>query len=132
MTAMADSLMKIFGFRRVGVGIEIAIRTVAGLNAREHWRTRAARVKRERTTACMAVMGMGDKPELPVVVRLVRQSSGTLDDDNLQGAFKAIRDGVADAYGVADNDPRMTWSYAQEKVKRGFYGVRIELESKQG
>jgi hypothetical protein len=42
--------------------------------------------------------------------------------------MKGIRDGVADAYGIPDNDPRIRWEYAQEKCKRGTYGIRIEVE----
>jgi hypothetical protein len=42
-------------------------------------------------------------------------------------SVKAHRDGVADAFGVADNDPRFTWLYAQE---RGTPALRIEIEEK--
>lgn len=59
---------------------------------------------------------------LPCVVRLTRLSPGTLDDDNLRGALKAVRDGVADRLGVDDRDPRVTWEYAQERFK-GLKGV---------
>lgn len=110
-------------------GITLPIKTVAGLNAREHWRKRSARVKGERTAACMGVKSLRGRPLLPVVVTIVRLSAGTLDDDNLQGAAKAIRDGVADAYGIADNDPRIRWHYGQERCPRGQYGVRIALDA---
>lgn len=126
--AVADALMGVFGLRRTGVAIELPIKTVAGLNAREHWRTRAARVKRERTAACLGVRSLQHRPALPVVVTLIRLSAGTLDDDNLQGAAKAIRDGVADAYGIADNDQRIQWRYSQERCARGSFGVRIYVE----
>jgi hypothetical protein len=127
MTTTADAFMGIFGLSRAGAAIDLPIKTVAGLNAREHWRKRAARVKSERQAACISVKSLRERPELPVTVRLVRLSSGTLDGDNLQGAFKAIRDGVADAYGIPDNDPRIRWEYDQERCKRGCYAVRIEL-----
>lgn len=127
ITSTADAFMKIFGMHRAGSAVELPIKTVAGLNAREHWRKRANRVKSERTAACFSVKSMRHKPDLPVTVTLVRLSSGTLDDDNMQGAMKAIRDGVADAYGIPDNDPRIKWEYSQEKCKRGVYGVRIEV-----
>lgn len=100
----------------------IPVKTVAGLNAREHWRIRAARVSKERSTASMLT------PQgvvLPCTVRMIRRSAGTLDDDNLQGACKAIRDGIADKIGVADNDQRIVWEYAQEKCKRGEFGVKV-------
>ena len=108
--------------------IELDIKTVGGLNAREHWRKRAQRVKAERNYACLAVKNR-IRPPLPCVVTFTRLSAGMLDDDNLQGAFKAIRDGVADAFGLADNHPLLTWRYRQERCKRGVYGVRIELEA---
>jgi hypothetical protein len=62
-------------------------------------------------------------------VTITRLSSGVLDDDNLQGAAKAIRDGIADKLGINDNDKRVQWRYAQEKCKRGQFGIRIELEA---
>lgn len=111
------------------IAIELPIKTVAGLNAREHFRVRAKRVRNERGTAHLSVKHKRGKPELPVVVTMVRLSAGSLDDDNLQGAFKAIRDGVADAYGVPDNDPLIAWRYSQERCKRGEFGVRIEVEA---
>lgn len=108
--------------------VELPIKTVAGLNAREHWRKRSKRVRAERVAANFGIRSPG-MPNLPVAVTLTRLSAGTLDDDNLQGAFKAIRDGVADAYGVPDNDPRIAWRYSQERCKRGQFGVRIEVEA---
>lgn len=106
--------------------VELPIKTVAGLNAREHWHKRAKRVRAERLAANFGIRSP-NMPSLPIRVTMTRLSAGSLDDDNLQGAFKAIRDGVADAYGVPDNDPRITWLYAQERCKRGEFGVRVEL-----
>ncbi len=103
--------------------IVLPIKTVAGLNVREHWRARSARVKRERTTAAL----LTPASPLPCVVLLTRLSPGLLDDDNLQGACKAIRDGIADRLGVDDRDPRVTWNYAQERCVRGQFGVRVEI-----
>ncbi len=100
----------------------IPVKTVAGLNAREHWRARSGRVKKERTAAAMLTpSGIG----LPCIVKMLRLSSSKLDDDNLQGACKAIRDGIADKIGFPDNDPRIVWLYGQEKCKRGDFGVRV-------
>ena len=102
----------------------IPVKTVAGLNAREHWRARSGRVKKERTAAAMLTpSGIG----LPCVVKMLRLSSSKLDDDNLQGACKAIRDGIADKIGFPDNDPRIVWLYEQEKCKRGEFGVRVQI-----
>lgn len=102
----------------------IPIKTVTGLNAREHFRVRAKRVKAERAATALIV-----KPFFtPCIVRLVRLSPALCDDDNLQGACKAIRDEIAKINGVDDGPTGpITWVYAQEKCKRGTFGVRVEL-----
>jgi hypothetical protein len=47
-----------------------------------------------------------------------------LDTDNLQGAFKWIRDEVANQLvpgkqpGRADDDPRISWEYDQEPLSK--------------
>ena len=108
----------------------IPMKTVAGLNAREHWRVRAKRVKAERTIARLLTAQNARNAVLPLVVTMTRLSAGTPDDDNLQGAMKAARDGIADAFGVDDKaGSGLTWRYAQEKVPRGTYGIRVRLES---
>lgn len=102
----------------------IPIKTVSGLNAREHYRVRAKRVKAEREATALIV-----KPfPTPCIVRLVRLSPATVDDDNLPGACKAIRDEIAKLCGCGDSprDP-IQWVYAQEKCKRGTFGVRVEM-----
>lgn len=59
------------------------------------------------------------------VVTITRLSARELDSDNLESSQKAVRDGVADALGIDDRDPRVTWLYAQEKAKG--YAVRITI-----
>lgn len=109
------------------VVVDLPIKTVAGLNAREHYLARSRRVRKERGAAHLTVKHKQGKPDLPVIVTMIRLSAGKLDDDNLLGACKGIRDGIADAYGIADNDPRITWRYDQERCARGKFGVRIEV-----
>lgn len=110
------------------IDVLLLIKTVAGLNHREHWRARSSRVKRERSTACLAVLAQLGRDPRPCTVTLTRLSPATMDDDNLPGAAKAIRDGIADAIGVPDNDPAIRWQYAQERCKRGEFGMRIRIE----
>lgn len=62
-------------------------------------------------------------------ITMTRVSPGVLDDDNLRSAMKAIRDGVADALGIDDRDPRVTWAYNQERGRPGKYAVRIAVEA---
>lgn len=105
---------------------DLPIKTVTGLNAREHWWVRHKRVQAERHTTAYIV-----KPfTTPATVRFTRLSSALCDDDNLQGAMKAIRDEVAKIAGV-DDGPRgpIRWEYAQEKCKQGTFGVRVEITS---
>lgn len=87
----------------------LPVQTVSEANGRDHWSVKAKRTRKHRTAARL----LTPKADLPAAVRLTRLSSGRLDDDNLRGALKAVRDGIADAFGVADNDPRLTWEYAQ-------------------
>lgn len=93
-------------------------------NLREHWTARYKRAKAHRKLAYVMTPG---GIALPCVVRLVRIGPQQLDDDNLRGALKAVRDGVADRMGVQDNDPRVSWQYGQE---RGKPALRIEVEAR--
>jgi hypothetical protein len=109
------------------ITIEHKLVSAANLRAGAGGFGRSARAQKHRSMAKLAVLGNEGVPALPVVVTLVRVGPRALDSDNLQFAFKAVRDGVADALGVKDHDPRVTWEYAQEK---GAYAVRIELAAR--
>lgn len=91
--------------------VHLPIATVSEANRRDHWRVKAKRAKAQRQMAAALVPRFG----LPCVVTLTRISPRMLDDDNLQSALKAVRDGVADRLGVDDRDPRVEWRYAQRK-----------------
>jgi hypothetical protein len=105
--------------------IEVGIRTVPGLNAREHFRVRAKRVKKEREATAWA-LSRTKKPALPCTVLLTRVApSGGLDDDNLSGSLKAVRDQVAQWLGVDDkHSAQVRYTCTQF---RGPWGVRIEF-----
>lgn len=105
--------------------IEIPIRTAPGLNVREPWQARSSRVKKERkATAWMLVTYA--KPSLPCSVLLTRVApSAGLDDDNLPGALKGVRDEIANWLGVDDRHSlQVRYRYAQ---RRGPWGVTIEF-----
>lgn len=106
--------------------IRLDVKTVNEANGSHgHWRAKYKRRKFQRELAMVAV-----RPHLiplPVVVTLTRLSAGTLDDDAVPLSMKSIRDGIADAYKIADNDPRIRFRYAQSKAKRGEYAVLIEI-----
>lgn len=113
----------------------ISIKTVSEANKRSHWAARAKRVKAQREAAFLYVLSarrrseLGDlKPPKSAVVTLTRVAPRTLDGDNVQSALKAIRDGVADALGVNDGDPHVTWKYAQRRgMMPNEYAVAINI-----
>lgn len=102
----------------------IPLRTVPGQNVREHHMVRARRVKKERHAVAWVMNRKAAPPAgTPVVVLLTRDApSNGLDDDNLQGALKAVRDQVADWLKRDDADPSIKWQYAQ---RRAPWGVHI-------
>lgn len=106
--------------------ILIPVRTVAGLNHREHHMARARRVKAEREATGWGLKGQ-PQPSLPCSVLLTRISPAhvTPDDDTTVGALKGCRDAVAEWLGVNDRDRHIVrYAYAHEK---GPWGVRISF-----
>ena len=105
----------------------LPLKIESNANLREHWAARMKRTRNQRMSAAYAVAVSKDwkLPAGKFTVRLVRIGRRMLDDDNLCGGFKSIRDGVADALGMKDNDPRIKWTYEQETGKE--YSCRIEL-----
>lgn len=124
--------------------VTIPIRTVSEANRHEHWRARQKRAKGQRDAAGLFVLSESQRvlrkhstwllmphgaTYWPLEVTLTRIAPRALDDDNLASSQKHVRDGVADALGIDDRDPRVTWSYAQERAKG--YAVRIEIRRRE-
>lgn len=113
------------GRRCAGAGavILVPIRTAPGLNARENWRARSRRVKAEHMATGL-MLAAAVPPVVPCSVLLTRCApSNGLDDDNLAGALKGVRDAVAKWLGVDDRDrARVRYRYAQ---RRAAWGVEI-------
>lgn len=112
---------------RGGVAFTLPFVVVSEANRREHWTEGARRAAEQRWAAAAFIRPWRHRlPRLPAVVTLMRIGPGSLlDDDNLARAFKAVRDGVSDVYGVDDGDRRYTWLYDQEPGARS--GVRITI-----
>lgn len=73
---------------------------------------------------------VGEMSVLPAVVTMTRIAPRKIDaHDNLPAAFKSFVDGTADALGIKDNDPRITWKYDQRREGVRQYGVEIRIES---
>lgn len=60
-----------------------------------------------------------------ITVELVRLGGSGIDDDNLQGALKYIRDTIADMFGTKDNNPLIDWKYGQKLNDK--VGVRVTI-----
>lgn len=100
------------------------LRTVPGMNVREHYMARFRRVRDEKERTAWELSRQPEKPSVPCVCVLIRFApSNGLDDDNLTGALKGVRDAVAEWLGVDDRDrKRVRYVYEQE---RGPWGVGI-------
>lgn len=99
------------------VEFSVLVKTVSEANVRCHWATRARRAKHQRRaaywTAREAIQGLKIAP--PIRVDITRVGVRFLDSDNLAGACKGVRDGIADALRIDDGDERIQWTYAQAK-----------------
>jgi hypothetical protein len=105
--------------------IVVPLRTVPGMNTREHPMSRHRRVKAEKEVIAWELHKV-QKPAIPCSVILTRFApSGGLDDDNLAGALKSVRDAVADWLGVDDRE-RTTVRYRYTQT-RAPWAVGIEF-----
>lgn len=103
------------------------LRVVSEANTRGHWRQRWRRGVVQRT-AVKVMVGLYLPPPPPVIVMLTRIAPRVLDDDNLTGGFKAIRDEVA-AWLRLDDRPGsgVVWRYAQRRGEPRQYAVIVEV-----
>ena len=90
----------------------------------------AGRAKSQRlgvSTRCFSSFGKAPVP--PLKITITRIGPRELDGDNLQGACKHVRDGVADWLGINDRSKLLKWEYAQAKGEPKEYGVKIRVET---
>ncbi len=109
--------------------VNLPIRTLSEMNMRQCWQAKARRVRQQRdlTRLVLTAALLQTHREAPCEVHMTRCApSGGLDDDNLRSALKAVRDGVADALGVDDRNPAVSWKYEQRRSKT--WGVEIRIE----
>ena len=139
------------------VTIELPVQTVSEANRASHesWRVRSTRAKSQNdavVTHLRAALPAWQHLRLPLVVVLVRHSTGTLDTDNLGAALKHVQDGVTDALGLYlpkgegprphnqrapglakpkgthfDDRDRLAWHYAQRKCAKGHERVDVRF-----
>lgn len=107
---------------------EFEIQTVSEANFREHWMTKHRRKRRQQEDFVLLYRAARIKVQLPAVITFTRISANRMDDDNLAGAFKHVRDALAREIGVDDGDPAITWRYAQEQVGKRVNKFRLTIE----
>lgn len=69
--------------------------------------------------------------DVGVRVTLVAVRQKRLDDDNLAGGFKALRDAIAESLGIDDGDERVEWIYRQQ-VGPKPHGTIVMITTKKG
>lgn len=69
----------------------------------------------------------GGKTGLHYIVTFVSHRIHLLDDDNLVGSCKALRDAVSKELGLDDGDSQIHWQYFQLET-RGREGVVVTIE----
>lgn len=97
------------------------------------WRGMASLKKKQKAAtagACpgLALMARCGALPMPLLVTITRIGPRRLDDDNLAGACKYVRDAIATEVGVDDGDERWTWRCEQRIGKA--YGVDVEITSR--
>lgn len=103
-------------------------------NARLHWRAKHAAKAPAKAGAWMLAKAtpgfrdackslQGDDSPIPMAIRFYPPDRRHRDDDNMIGAFKSARDGIADALGVNDRRFRPVY-YFETPEKPG----RVEVE----
>ena len=122
-------------------GIESSITVVMQcrtkcMNAREHWRDRAKRVREEHAELQILLAAHELKRERLATGCTVKMAriGRKVDDDNLRGYLKAVRDYVAfwilgGHMGERDSDPAIEWIYDQRQLGKAF-GVVVTIEPK--
>lgn len=102
-----------------------------------HWAASANKTAKERADVRIVLTQL-DRPALHLAdrpnaftVTLTRIFVGELDDDNLRGALKAVRDEVAAWLGLDDRSKVIRWRYGQLTCERGRWAVKIEIEDEE-
>lgn len=124
-------LVEAFAGRAAGGGfvIVLPIVLVSEANMREHPGARSSRAKAQREAVKLALAAyLGDCTKLvargPIDITITRLSTHPLDDDNLAGSCKRLRDGIAEAFGVNDRR-REVIAYFTAQERSPKWGARL-------
>lgn len=109
--------------------LNIPVKIKSECNTHTHWRDRYTRAKKQKAVVIAYWLNAAKKVQMPCTIKLIRRSPRKLDDDNLRGAFKAIRDALADLIipGLAPGraDEQISWHYDQVKDKVQSVDVEV-------
>lgn len=110
------------------IEVEVPIKLESRANARHHWRKRHAVTAFEREAVYWSLPHKRrGEIALPVVIVLTRIAPRRLDSDNLQAAFKAVRDQVAQFIGEDDRSDRLVWIYLQRRRNAREHAISIGI-----
>lgn len=105
----------------------------------KHWAVKARIRKGHREASLLALRAplsafrnsLGGSPAgtgKTLLVAVIRVAPRQLDPhDGLPASCKGVVDGIADALGIDDRDPRIMWTYDQKKGAPRQYGVEIAI-----
>lgn len=110
----------------------IPISIVSEANSNEHWSKKSKRHAIQKMLV-KSWMNQQKIPLLPCIVKLTRAAPRKFDSDNLQSAFKYVRDAIGEYLtdeeqaGRGDDDPRITWEYYQKKTSQKESYIEISI-----
>jgi hypothetical protein len=111
------------------INAHLQIKTVSEANKTgEHWTKKHKRHKLQKMQVWVWFQKTKPQVVFPCEVKLTRISPRFLDSDNLQSAFKYIRDEIARNLNQNDNSPLIDWTYFQQKGSDQF--IKIEISKK--
>jgi len=109
-------------------GIRLVSPNVTFRNASMLSRMRTAKQARKQRADTLLVLQTQKRPKLPVAVTITHHGPSEIDGhDNLSVAAKHVTDAVAEWFGVADKDKRISWRYEQERSSRYAVSILIEM-----
>lgn len=109
----------------------IPVKTVSELNQREHWSTRAARLKAHKEISIIFTLNALNNSNFCFIpsyqkirLFLCRNGKRKMDLDNLAGSFKGVIDGICHALKIDDRDIDMNFS---QTIKNKEFTISVKV-----
>lgn len=115
------------------LAVELEVRTASESNERGFFKALGRKKRQDQALVDVLTEELVTQPipAGPWCVRFTRLAPSRLDDDNLAGAFKRLRDMLALVIGIDDGAPAIAFCVAQER-RKGPQGVRVEVWGAEG